>query len=91
MFKSTVVLFFCLAIFQGSVACAEDYPECRLRCETDFTDCSNVPPAPESEVQEAIMASCDKRLQSCYAECESLKPVAEPPTGVDNNPNIIQK
>ena len=91
MLKFTVVLLSCLAFFQGYVACAEDYSECRQRCEGDFADCSNAPPAPESEVQEAIMASCDKRLQSCYAECENLKPVEEPPTGVDNNPNIIQK
>jgi hypothetical protein len=74
----------------GLPALAEDYSECRLRCETENTDCVNETPAPEPEVQAAKLDTCGRKLQICYAECENLRPV-EPPTGVENNPNIIIK
>lgn len=90
MFKLTAALIFCLvAVAQGREALAEDYSECRLRCETSHTDCTNETPAPEPEVQEAKLASCEKSLVTCYAECENLKPI-ESPTGTENNPNIIR-
>lgn len=90
MFKFCAALIFCqIALSQGNLALAEDYSDCRLRCETDYTDCSNETPAPEPEVQQAKLASCEKSLLTCYAECENLKPI-EAPSGTENNPNLIR-
>jgi hypothetical protein len=86
---SFVLLLSQILLFQGSPALAEDYSECRLRCETESADCLNETPGPEPEVQAAKMAACEQRLQSCYAECENFKPI-EPP-GIDNNPNVLRK
>jgi murein endopeptidase len=91
MFKLSVLLVFCQVLLAaGHSASAEDYSDCRIRCETDYSDCTNQPPAPESEVQNAKMAACDTRLASCYADCENVKPPENPP-GTENNPNIIWK
>ena len=90
MFKFTAALFFCLvAVAPSRDALADDYSECRLSCETNYTDCTNESTAPEPEVQQAKLASCAKTLSTCYADCENLKPI-EPPTGTENNPNIIR-
>jgi hypothetical protein len=89
--KFTVVLIFCQILFAGVYsASAEDYQECRLRCEADYTDCTNEAPAPEPEVQNAKMGACNQRVASCYADCENLMPV-ENPAEIENNPNIIRK
>jgi murein endopeptidase len=89
--RSVVLLSITLWLTNGGYpALAEDYPECRLRCETEYTDCSSQASAPEQEVQDAKLKSCDQTLASCYADCENLKPV-EVPEAVENNPNIIRK
>ena len=91
MLKLSVLLVFCQVLFlAGHSASAEEYSDCRLRCETDYTDCTNQTPAPDSEVQNAKMAACDSRLALCYSDCENLKPTENPP-GSENNPNIIFK
>ena len=91
MFKFAVILILCqLALAQGYDAFAEDYADCKIRCDSDYTDCTNRPPASEPEVQDAIIASCNQRLQSCAADCESLRP-AEQPNGTESNPDIIYK
>ena len=91
MVKITVILLCGLAVSsQGRFACAEAYSECRVGCDSQNADCSNQPQATEPEVQAAQIATCEQMLQSCYADCENLKPV-EPPTGTENNPNIIRK
>jgi len=89
--KSSIILFLCqLVLVQGSAAFAEDYPECIMRCDSDYADCSNEPPAPEAEVQAAKISACEQKAASCHAECENLKPI-EPPSGTEDNPNIIRK
>jgi hypothetical protein len=88
--KFAMLLIFCqLAWAPGHPAFAEDYPECRVRCEAEYAACTNEPTAADPEVSNAQIASCDPSLQSCYAQCETLRPV---PQGVEeNNPNIIRK
>jgi hypothetical protein len=89
--KLLTILFLCqIVLVQGSAALAEDYPECMMRCDTDYTDCTNEPPVPEAEVQAAKLSACEQKAASCHAECENLKPI-EPPTGTEDNPNIIRK
>ena len=91
MSKFVAILIFAqLMLLQGYCAFGEDYSECRQRCAADYTDCSNETPDPEPEVQAAKMAACDKGVQSCYADCENLRPI-ESPTGTEDNPNIIRK
>jgi len=68
---------------------AEEFGECRTRCETENTDCVNQQPNQDPDLQAAQLAQCERRLQICYAECENLKPT-EPPT-LENNPNVIVK
>jgi hypothetical protein len=89
--KSITILFLCqMFLVQSYPAFAEDYPECMARCDSDFTDCTNEPPAPEPEVQAAKISSCEQKAAICHADCENLKPI-EPPSGTEDNPNIIRK
>jgi hypothetical protein len=92
MIRLILLLICCQVAFSlGSLALAEDFGDCRVRCESEHLDCTNdAAAATEAEVQSAKMAACESKLQTCYAECENLKPV-EPPTGTENNPNIITK
>jgi len=91
LFRFSVLLTFCqAALLSGGGVRAEEYPDCRLRCETAYTDCSNAAPDSEPEVQQAKMASCNSTLLDCYADCENLKPI-ESPSGTENNPNLIRK
>jgi hypothetical protein len=71
----------------GTPAGAQDYSECRMRCDTDYTDCSNEATAPDPEAEEARRASCERRLRICIAECDYLKP--SQPTQPEMSPNII--
>ena len=87
--KLLFLLIFLFLSFPGNYAGAEDYPDCRLRCENDYTDCTNAPSATDPEVEAARRASCDLKLQLCYPECENLKPVESTPP--ENNPNIIRR
>lgn len=90
MFKFTLILLFCqIALSQGYSAFAEDYSECRMRCDREYNDCFNEPPSPEPEVQDARMAACDRNLKTCSADCEGRKPIENPETG--SNPGIIYK
>jgi hypothetical protein len=91
MRKLTVaLLLYQIVSVPSSPAFAEDYPECMVRCDSDYSDCTNEPPAPEPEVQAAKISACEQRQISCRAECENLKPVT-PPSGTEDNPNIIRK
>lgn len=90
MFKYLILFMLSQLGCTGTAAFAEDYSDCRLRCETENTDCVNEPPAPDPDVQAAKLDSCERRLRICYGECENLKPV-EPPAEEINNPNIIRK
>jgi len=88
--KLTIILTLCQIIFsQGQLAFAEDYSECRARCDSEYTDCMNEPPATDPEVQAAKVESCIQKVQSCYPECEKLKPIENNPP--EDNPNIIRK
>jgi hypothetical protein len=71
----------------GTPAGAQGYPECRMRCDTDYTDCSNEAPAPDPETVEARRASCERKLRICIAECDYLKPAE--PAQPEMSPNII--
>jgi len=89
--KSITILFLCqIILLQGYPALAEDYSECMVRCDGDYTDCTNETPAPEPEVQAAKISACEQKAASCHAECENLKPI-EPPSGTEDNPNIIRR
>lgn len=88
MFRVVAALLFSLLLAWGT-ARAEDFGECRTRCETENTDCVNRQPAPEPDLQAAQLEQCERYLRICYAECENLKPT-EPPT-LENNPNVIVK
>jgi hypothetical protein len=89
--KIIAVLVLCqIVLVQGYPAFAEDYSECMMRCDTEYADCTNEPQAPEPEVQAAKISACEQRVVICHADCENLKPI-EPPTGTEDNPNIIRK
>jgi hypothetical protein len=51
----------------------------------------NEPQAPDPEVRAAKEASCSQKQQSCYADCENLKPLSDEITPGYHNPNIIRK
>lgn len=90
MVKLILLLLLCnLALAQVPTARGEDYGECRLRCETENTDCVNEPPVPDPDVQSAKLAFCERKLAICYAECENLRPVEPPST--EYSPNIIRR
>ena len=92
MKKFLVILAFCqIMLVQSSLVSADDYSECRTRCESEYTDCTNEPPAADPEVQNAKMTACDLRLQSCYPDCDKFKPIENNYDGTQNNPNIIRK
>jgi len=90
MSRSLALLVLCGLCLNAAPVCAEEYGECRLRCETEQTDCVNQPPAPDPDLQAAQLASCERRLAICYAECENLKQVETPAEEI-NNPNIIRR
>jgi len=90
--KCLVILTLCQIIFPlAPLSFAEDYSECRTRCESEHTDCMNEPAADDPEVQNAKMAACDQKLLSCYPDCDQLKPLEDEYEGTENNPNIIRK
>jgi hypothetical protein len=89
--KLTVALLLCQIIFTQGYAFAEDYSECRARCDAEHADCLNEPYADDSEVRDAKMAACEQRFQLCYPECDQLKPIENNTDGTENNPNIIRK
>jgi len=79
------------AVFLYSdISRAEDYSECRARCTQEQTDCMNEPQASEPEVQLAKESACSQKAQSCYAECDNLRP-SNNEIAPENNPNIIRK
>ena len=91
MHKIIIILFLCqMVLAQDYPAFAEDYSECAARCDRDYADCSNEPQAPDPDVEAARISACDQTQQTCHADCENLKPI-EPPTGTEDNPNIIRK
>jgi hypothetical protein len=91
MKKYLVALLLCEAVFLYSdISRAEDYSECRARCTQDQTDCMNEPQASEPEVQLAKEAACSQKAQSCYSECDNLKPL-DNEIAPESNPNIIRK
>lgn len=85
------ILVICRIIcFDLGLSHAEDYSECRARCDQENADCMSEPQAKEPEVQIAKEAACSEKVQSCYAECETLKPVDDYSVP-ERNPNIIRK
>lgn len=89
MLRVVIVILLGQLLFTSRTLRAEDFGECRTRCETENTDCVNQQPAPDPELQAAQLEQCERHLRICYAECENLKPT-EPPT-LETNPNVILK
>jgi hypothetical protein len=85
-----ILLFGQTILLPGEFSYAEDYSECKSRCAQDYTDCMNEPQASEPEVQSAKEATCSQKVQSCYSDCENLKPVNED-IAPESNPNVIRK
>jgi hypothetical protein len=91
MKKMCYIFMICQVIcFDLALSRAEDYSECRARCDRQNADCMSEPQAKEPEVQLAKEAACSKKFQLCYAECENLKPLDDY-TVPERNPNIIRK
>lgn len=59
---------------QAHVSSAQDYSECRAQCERNLADCNSQPQASEPEEQTAKEARCSEQAQSCYGECDSMRP-----------------
>jgi hypothetical protein len=91
MGKRLCIFLLCqTVIFCSQFLYAEDYSECRARCAQDYTDCMNEPQASDPQVQVAKEASCSQKVQSCYSDCENLRPLDEN-IAPESNPNIIRK
>jgi hypothetical protein len=84
------LLFFLLCFYYQRVSFAEEYSECRARCAEEEADCMNEPLPSDAEVQAAKESSCAQKVQTCYAECENLRPVNDE-IAPESNPNIIHK
>lgn len=88
MRKAVLAAIACTAL-SATASRAEDFAECRVRCDGIFTYCINRPVAREPEVEAARTADCNQKLDLCYAECERLRPVPSEMTP-ESNPNIIR-
>lgn len=70
-----VVMFCLMTFFQARIAVADDYAQCRSRCDQEHSDClGREPDGTDASQQVSKDAACLQRQTQCNMVCEKLRP-----------------